>query len=629
MLLYVVYRALQPFWLKLWPPLQVVYLISKRVILRERNLAAPTLPPSSAIRENGTPLDARTFEGSLNNQQRPTMAMTGCPFIRNTPAAEGNMMKPLDGPDPVLVAQKILARPGGVTKTRPLVNLLGGAWIQFMLHDWFELRKDKKAAPVTFPLPGGSVMPLQPAVLNREGSVINNHDHWWSGCQIYGTTPDKNHELRSGVDGKLRLVNNGPVTSDGTYLPLDAAGTELVGFNLNLWTGLQLLHFVFAKEHNTVCDMLRANNPTWDDAKLFAAARLIITALLARIHTVEWTTAIIQHPAGRASQYFLWYGILGTLFGRKLHTLTKLLRRLPTFIGQFLCGIPGSNTVMAGDNLPFAHSEEFIAVYRMHSLLPDSVELRASSSGKLIKTVGLGDIILDKGTAVNTSVPLPDLFYTLGVGHAGALELRNFPTALRSLETPALKAKNAEQPKPHKLLDMAAVDVWRGRESRLPLFNAYLKALSLPTYSSFDKLGIEDAGARAALKEVYGNDIDKIDVAVGLLAETPLPGWIFGEAVYTIFVLQTQRRLESDRFYTADFDEAAYTAAGLDYVHDTTMSDILMRHVPELALHLQPRSNAFIPWGSSNKRQLHEAVIWDLLLPGTVLGWLRDMGYSW
>jgi hypothetical protein len=65
-------------------------LISKRVILRERNLSSPTLPPIGAIRENGTPLDARTFEGSLNNKQKATMGMTGCPFIRNTPAAAGN-----------------------------------------------------------------------------------------------------------------------------------------------------------------------------------------------------------------------------------------------------------------------------------------------------------------------------------------------------------------------------------------------------------------------------------------------------------------------------------------------------------------------------------------------------------
>jgi hypothetical protein len=61
-----------------------------------------------------------------------------------------------------------------------------------------------------------------------------------------------------------------------------------------------------------------------------------------------------------------------------------------------------------------------LQVYRMHSLLPDSVDVRKASSGSVIKTVNLGDIILKKGTEVNTTVPLPDLFYTLGVGHAGA-----------------------------------------------------------------------------------------------------------------------------------------------------------------------------------------------------------------
>jgi hypothetical protein len=34
--------------------------------------------------------------------------------------------------------------------------------------------------------------------------------------------------------------------------------------------------------------------------------------------------------------------------------------------------------------------------------------------------------------------------------------------------------------------------------------------------------------AVASLLQVYAST-DKIDVAVGLLAETPLPGWIFGE----------------------------------------------------------------------------------------------------
>jgi hypothetical protein len=51
--------------------------------------------------------------------------------------------------------------------------------------------------------------------------------------------------------------------------------------------------------------------------------------------------------------------------------------------------------------------------------------------------------------------------------------------------------------------------------------------------------------------------------------------------------------------------------------------------VPELKQHLQPQTNAFIPWGNEHQRELHEKVIWDLLLPGTVFGWLRKMGYSW
>jgi len=61
----------------------------------------------------------------------------------------------------------------------------------------------------------------------------------------------------------------------------------------------------------------------------------------------------------------------------------------------------------------------FLQVYRMHPLLPDKVEVRDALSTEPIAIKDLSEIIFEKGTAVNTSVPVQDLIYTLGVGHAG------------------------------------------------------------------------------------------------------------------------------------------------------------------------------------------------------------------
>jgi hypothetical protein len=123
------YYALSPIWLSLWPPFQIFYLICKRSVLRDRNLSYSPAPlPDESITERDT-LGVRTFEGSGNNRDKLTMGMSGCPFARNT---SRRAAEPSVGPDPAVVSEQLLARPGGVTKTRPLVNLLGG---MLMNHD--------------------------------------------------------------------------------------------------------------------------------------------------------------------------------------------------------------------------------------------------------------------------------------------------------------------------------------------------------------------------------------------------------------------------------------------------------------------------------------------------------------
>ena len=43
-------------------------------------------------------------------------------------------------------------------------------------------------------------------------------------------------------------------------LPADPErqGADLTGFNDNWWVGLSLLHNLFAREHNVICDALKA-----------------------------------------------------------------------------------------------------------------------------------------------------------------------------------------------------------------------------------------------------------------------------------------------------------------------------------------------------------------------------------
>ena len=99
------------------------------------------------------------------------------------------------------------------------------------------------------------------------------------------------------------------LNDDGT-LPLDSTGVEDTGFRRNWWVGLSMLHTLFVREHNAICDMLHAAYPDWDDNRLFNVARLINAAVMAKIHSIEWTPAILPNPALDTALNVNWYGLL-------------------------------------------------------------------------------------------------------------------------------------------------------------------------------------------------------------------------------------------------------------------------------------------------------------------------------
>ena len=81
-----------------------------------------------------------------------------------------------------------------------------------------------------------------------------------------------------------------------------------------------------------------------------------------------------------------------------------------------------------------------------------------------------------------------------------------------------------------------------------------------------------------------------------MLAEKRPEGFGFSDTAFRIFILMASRRLNSDRYFTQDFTPEIYTQLGLDWVQQTSMTDVLLRHYPQLRPALRGVDNAFQPW---------------------------------
>jgi hypothetical protein len=135
----------------------------------------------------------------------------------------------------------------------------------------------------------------------------------------------------------------------------------------------------------------------------------------------------------------------------------------------------------------------------------------------------------------------------------------------------------------------------RDRERGVPRYNQFRRLLRKDPVKSFDELS-DNPVWNEELKRVYNNDLEAVDLLVGLLAE-PLPkGFGFSETAFRIFVLMASRRLKSDRFFTDDYTPAIYTQTGLDWIEKNSMLTVLLRHHPSLAPALVGVTNAFKPW---------------------------------
>jgi Animal haem peroxidase len=576
-------------WDKLPTPLGLAVLVGLRNTLRKRNLhdtsgqPAVNLPPLAAPEPRN--LTRRTIDGSYNDLDQPRMGMAGSRFGRNVPVEHTFPDPDPLGPSPREVSRALLTRHEFVPAES--VNALVAAWLQWMIRDWFGHGHSPVENPWLIPLAEDDPWPQSPMQIMRTRpdptrppgpsdlppTYANTETPWWDASQIYGTTVEQQRFRRSGEDGKLRLDPDGlpPVPTDPAHNPAMVPG---------FWLGLAMLQALFTLEHNAICDRLRAEFPSWSDDELFEKARLVNAALIAKIHTTEWTPAVISHPTTQQALRANWWG----LAGERLHNLFGRLSD-----SEIVSGIPGSQTQPQHYGVPYSLTEEFVAVYRMHPLVPDDYDFRSAADDHSIQPMPFRDLTGPAALEVMAKLRQTDLLYTFGTMHPGLVSLHNFPRDMQRFVRPD-----------GQLMDLGAVDILRSRELGVPRYNAFRRLMHLDPAEDFDSLTDNPVWAEE-IRRVYSGDIEAVDLSVGMFAEPKPKGFAFSDTAFRIFVLMASRRLNSDRFFTRDYTPQVYSQAGLDWIDDNTMATVLLRHHPELGPAMRSITNAFEPWAKARQ----------------------------
>lgn len=531
----------------------------------------------------------RTANGTWNNLDNPMEGAAGTRFMRNiSPQAPISVPEELLVPNPRTLSRELLTRTGPM-KEVPFLNMLAAAWIQFQNHDWIShgevVFTDVYAIPLAEDDPVRKkywqtkmfVAKTQPDP-TRSGheryqkTYLNEVTHWWDGSQIYGSDQATQNKVRAFKYGKLRLT-------DGR-LPLDKDGMEITGYVRNWWVGLSMFHHLFSLEHNAICDHLITHNPDWNDEQLFHTARLINAALMAKIHSVEWNSAINPNPVIKKGNLSNWYGLLTVALRSpdQWQTVEDINLR-----NTELGGVVGNPIKKHG--VPYGLTQEFVEVYRLHSMLPETLHLKKLDTNESreipfvqSRQMGSAALIDEQG--------LDNLFYSFGVQHPGQLVLNNFPRFMQELSIPG-----------NPIYDLGAVDILRARERGVPRYNEFRRQMGLKPVNTFAELN-SDKCIQEKLIHLYHGDIEKLDLMIGTLAEEKRPThFAFGETMFQIFLLNATRRLQADRFYTDCYKSEYYTSEGMTWIDRNNLKSVLLRHFPDLKYTgLVQVENAFEPW---------------------------------
>lgn len=374
--------------------------------------------------------------------------------------------------------------------------------------------------------PGINTLTLVASTPNPRQQV-NQIPAFLDASMIYGSNTTRASALRTFVGGKLK-------TSPGNLPPLNTAGLEnandahlfpdnqlfLAGdIRANENIELTAIHTLFVREHNLLATAIAASGRGLSDEQIYQQARRIVTAEIQVITFQEF---------------------------------------LPALLG------PGSIRPYAGykSDVNAGISTEFsTAAFRIgHTMINDDVEFLNNEGEEIRNGLPLASVFFNP-KPLQESGPDPLLKY-LATDNAQEIDTQ-IVDGLRDFLFGPPGAGG---------LDLASLNIQRGRDHGLADYNSVRRALGLPAAATFAQV-TSNSTLQQKLSALYGT-VDTLDLWVGGLAEDHVPGSSVGPTFQRILAEQFERTRDGDR----NWYERSFSGRQLAALRATRLSAIIRRN---------------------------------------------------
>ncbi|KAL0271440.1 UNVERIFIED_CONTAM: hypothetical protein PYX00_008536 [Menopon gallinae] len=557
-------------------------------------------------------LKYRTFDGTCNNLKNPSLGAANTVFTRLVPPkySDGIYKPPLSWsgkplPNARLISVAVFP---DVNLQDPQLTLAAMQWGQIMTHDMALATgttfSDQLSAPccsqdgrtVTtegltarycFPILVPEEDPLykkyQQGCLNfartltdqdvgcgsqyKPAEQIVSVTHFLDASNVYGSNDDIAASLRTFEGGRLIVeYRNGAAwppmnVNRTTACPVMRTTVDVCymagDVRVNQNTQLTVLQVLLLREHNRIADQLAHINPHWNDEIIYQEARKIVIAEVQFISYYEWL------PIFFGTQNLMNYGIIyDPLKNIYINDYNEHVD--PRVINEHSTGaFRAFHTNIQG----------FLKLITEERHSKGAVRLSDYFNNPSILEYGDNFNDLTRGLATQPQ-QASDQYHTVEI--TDFLFRDNQPFGF----------------------DLKAIDVQRGRDHGLPSYNTMREYCGLKRAEHFeDFMDYIPFESVQKLRSLYEHP-DDVDLNVGGLLESLLPGTLSGPTYLCIMLEQFYRTRVGDRFFFENAQhEGAFSPEQLMEIKKTSLARLMCDNGNEI-FSIQPR--AFVKISDAN-----------------------------